>query len=57
MLNGWASGGSEAVGEFNSGFVAKGTKKNTGKPNFSPVVSKNMQDPKGEHLWLFSGMG
>ena len=25
------------------------------KPNFSPLVSKNMQDPKGEYLWLFSG--
>lgn len=26
------------------------------KPNFSPVVARNMQDPKGDYLWLFSGM-
>jgi hypothetical protein len=25
------------------------------KPNFSPVVAKNMQDPRGEYLWLFGG--
>jgi hypothetical protein len=24
------------------------------KPNFSPVVAKNMQDPRGQYLWLFS---
>jgi hypothetical protein len=23
------------------------------KPKFSPIVSKNMQDPRGEFLWLF----
>lgn len=25
------------------------------KPNFSPIVSKNMQDPTGQYMWLFSG--
>lgn len=25
----------------------------TKKPNFSPIVSKNMQDPRGEYMWLF----
>lgn len=24
-------------------------------PKFSPVVSKNMQDPTGKYMWLFSG--
>lgn len=28
-------------------------KKNT--PNFDPQTSKNMQDPKGQYMWLFSG--
>lgn len=26
------------------------------KPNFSPLVSRNMQDPKGQFGWLFSGI-
>lgn len=26
------------------------------KPNFSPVVAKNMQDPTGQYLWLFSNI-
>lgn len=26
------------------------------KPNFSSVVSRNMQDPQGQYGWLFSGM-
>lgn len=25
------------------------------KPNFSPIVAKNMQDPTGKYMWLFSG--
>jgi hypothetical protein len=28
-------------------------KKNT--PNFDPQTAKNMQDPKGQYMWLFSG--
>ena len=27
----------------------------TPRPKFSPVVSKNMQDPTGKYMWLFSG--
>jgi hypothetical protein len=27
----------------------------TRKPNFSPMVAKNMQDPTGQYMWLFSG--
>jgi hypothetical protein len=30
-------------------------KKEPKKPNFSPIVAKNMQDPKGEYMWLFGG--
>lgn len=25
------------------------------KPNFHPVVARNMQDPTGKYMWLFSG--
>jgi hypothetical protein len=25
------------------------------KPKFSPIVAKNMQDPTGQYMWLFSG--
>jgi len=36
---------------------SRGTNNNTitKKPNFSPIVSKNMQDPTGQYMWLFSG--
>ena len=27
----------------------------TPKPKFSPIVAKNMQDPTGKYMWLFSG--
>ena len=30
-------------------------KKEPKKPSFSPMVSKNMQDPTGEYMWLFAG--
>jgi len=29
------------------------SKSKQSKPNFSPSVSKNMQDPRGEYMWLF----
>lgn len=30
-------------------------RKESKKPNFSPMVAKNMQDPTGEYMWLFGG--
>jgi hypothetical protein len=30
-------------------------KKEPKKPNFNPMVAKNMQDPRGEYMWLFGG--
>ena len=61
MLKGWTMGGNsnEPMADEanrNTGFVPKNQKKSTGKPKFDPRVSKNMQDPTGEFLWLFSGM-
>jgi len=38
-----------------TGFVPKDNKSALPKPNFSPVVAKNMQDPTGQYMWLFSG--
>lgn len=26
-------------------------------PNFNPIVAKNMQDPRGEYMWLFGNFG
>jgi hypothetical protein len=55
MLNSWVS--SETLSDSEKdGFVPKNSKKSTGRPKFNPKVSKNMQDPRGDFLWLFSGM-
>lgn len=57
MLSSWVM--SSNVNTSNTGgFVPKelNGKSQLPKPNFSPTVSKNMQDPKGDYLWLFSGM-
>ena len=60
ILSSWQVGGSNKATEdtYNTGFVPKDkrNKATTGKPNFNANVSKNMQDPKGEYLWLFSGL-
>lgn len=41
-----------------TGFVSKSNrhKEATARPKFNPIVSKNMQDPTGQYMWLFSGM-
>jgi len=59
MLNSWIT--TNAVSEqkeYNTGFVPnnKRNKKSLPKPRFNSNVSKNMQDPKGEYLWLLSGI-
>jgi hypothetical protein len=65
ILSSWLGGAdvkgqhnSENKDTYNTGFVAAGDsgKKAQPKPRFSPEVSKNMQDPNGDYLWLFSGM-
>lgn len=40
-----------------TGFVSKENRNKIAakRPNFSPIVSKNMQDPTGQYMWLFSG--
>jgi hypothetical protein len=56
ILSSWTVGGSKPK-EDRDGFVPK-KMRNKGalpKPKFSKEVSKNMQDPSGDYLWLFSG--
>jgi hypothetical protein len=52
MLASWVSfstSGELKVADVNN------VNKNKNKPNFSPTVAKNMQDPNGEYMWLFGG--
>lgn len=57
MLSSWKVGSSN-TGDEEGGFVPANqrNKKALPKPKFSSQVSKNMQDPKGNYLWLFSGL-
>jgi len=60
ILNGWLAGSNtqqQTEAERGTGFVtqANRNKAATPKPKFSPIVSKNMQDPTGKYMWLFSG--
>jgi hypothetical protein len=59
MLNSWSVGGTnEGKKEsYDGGFVSKKNKgkKTAPRPKFNPNVSKNMQDPRGDYMWLFSG--
>jgi len=61
MLNGWLAGANTnpKTTDLDKGtdFVSKQNRNKiaTKKPNFNPIVSKNMQDPTGKYMWLFSG--
>jgi len=61
MLKAWIGSSSLANDnekERGSGFVSQQNRNKTSlpKPKFNPSVSKNMQDPTGKYLWLFSGL-
>jgi len=60
MLSGWVMVGDSDGKEKYQGnnFVSKKqrNKVSTPKPKFSDSVKKNMQDPNGDYMWLFSGM-
>ena len=62
ILNGWLLVNSKPQEQLEiergSGFVSKDNRNKaaTSKPKFNPIVSKNMQDPTGQYMWLFSGM-
>jgi hypothetical protein len=57
MLSSWISNTGQVTAEDTGGFVSKENrhKQAAKKPNFSPIVAKNMQDPTGQYMWLFSG--
>ena len=58
MLASWKVGNSSNNNDnYNTGFVPSNqrNKKSLPKPRFDSKVSKNMQDPNGDYLWLFSG--
>ena len=56
ILSSWTVGGTTKE-DTSGGFVPRNmrNKGSLPKPKFSKEVSKNMQDPKGDYLWLFSG--
>lgn len=59
MLSSWVVGSPATKEEPASGnFVSKENrhKAATPKPKFNPAISKNMQDPLGQYMWLFNGM-
>ena len=62
MLKAWIGSGQlnndNTEKERGTGFVsaANRNKQAQPKPKFNPSVSKNMQDPTGKYLWLFSGL-
>jgi hypothetical protein len=61
ILNSWLIGANtnptQTDLEKGTGFVSKENRNKlpTQKPKFNPIVSKNMQDPTGQYMWLFSG--
>ena len=59
MLAGWMANVDRTSDEDYQGanFVSRKDryKKSVKKPNFSPQTAKNMQDPTGQFMWLFSG--
>jgi hypothetical protein len=61
MLSSWVNGTPNKEPELEisrgTGFVPQAARNKTSlpKPKFSPIVSKNMQDPTGQYMWLFSG--
>lgn len=58
ILSSWVNSSNTATATPDSnrnGFVPKNNTTALPKPNFSPMVAKNMQDPTGKYMWLFSG--
>ena len=61
ILNSWLAGvntnPTQTDLERGSSFVSKENRNRASapKPKFNPIVSKNMQDPNGQYMWLFSG--
>ena len=62
MLSSWKVGGTDGNNNngdnYNTGFVSQANrgKKASPKPKFDRNTSKNMQDPRGDYLWVLSGL-
>ena len=62
MLKAWIGSGQlnedRNEKERGTGFVTQQNRNKQAlpKPKFNPTVAKNMQDPTGKYLWLFSGL-
>ena len=61
MLDGWMAGARTPLPqvelERGSGFVPKDSRNKAAlpKPKYSPGGIRNIQDPTGQYMWLFSG--
>ena len=53
MLSSWVVNSGNDGQDMPHGAASTSKKRET--PNFDPQTSKNMQDPKGQYMWLFSG--
>ena len=53
MLSSWVINSGNDGQDMPHGAASTSKKRET--PNFDPQTSKNMQDPKGQYMWLFSG--
>lgn len=56
MLNSWLSSANSSQGAATTTSVDKVTGKEVTKINPQHVAYKNIQDPRGEYMWLFGGM-
>jgi hypothetical protein len=56
MLNSWLSSANSAQGPATTTSVDTVTGKEVTKINPQHVAYKNVQDPRGEYMWLFGGM-
>jgi hypothetical protein len=55
MLASWVVNSGNEVHNMQREMTVSSNKPEPKKPNFKPQVAKNMQDPQGQYMWLFSG--
>jgi len=55
MLSSWKVNNGDSINNDNTGYVSKKGQKPLPKPNRNSLSGKNVQDPTGEYMWLFSG--
>ena len=55
MLASWVVNSTDELSQAQRNMMIPSNKPEPKKPNFKPQVAKNMQDPQGQYMWLFSG--